>query len=285
MKSPGRRIMRGGVWAGPVTRRTAFCLAFIWLFSGALPAQWVSCGNGATGNTNCETSGNLGIGTTTPGNLLAVNGVIGAGGTYNNVLSYFFDGTPANGVKIQTSLPYQDAVEMPTVILEGFNYGGVQTIGLTISWYIYGGNFYNPTASSFGGYAPQIQLSNENGKVVIFINDRPYYSRFSVRAYALGMSEIPAWFNGWTAVDAALTGTNTVTVPYSNSFVSANFSGLANFSGFVGIGTAAPTSPLHITAATPHTIPTVNITNNPGNPGCDGCLNKALQVSCNSSGG
>ena len=192
-------------------------------------------GTNTIGNGNIFESGsNVGIGTTVPGNTLAVNGVIGAGGNYYNVLSYDLNNTPTYGIKIKTNIPYGSG-QMPTIIIQGYDYGSAEPIGLTINWYTYGGSFIQDAVSSFGAYTPQIELSNEGGYVVIFLNDRSYYERFTVQAYENGLSVVPSWFNGWTAVDQAITGTKTVTVPYKNAF-----------SGSVGIGTSAPAYTLDV---------------------------------------
>lgn len=87
--------------------------------------------------------------------------------------------------------------------------------------------------------------------MVIFISSasRQYFQRFSVRAYAQGLSEQPSWFNGWSAVDQALSGTNTVIVPYQNAFagtVTFSGNGVWNSSGNVGIGTTAPGAKLEV---------------------------------------
>jgi hypothetical protein len=158
---------------------------------------------------------------------------------YNPVLNYNFNGTPVNGVKIKTNLPFSNWSQMPTIIIEGYNYVTSQTINLSVVWYIYEGNFLNYSASSFGSYTPEIKLSNEAGKVVIFINDRTFYQRFTVRAFAQNMAEQTEWFQGWTATDETLNGTNTVTVPYQN-----------NFAGNVGIGTSTPQARLHLNNGT-----------------------------------
>ena len=71
--------------------------------------------------------------------------------------------------------------------------------------------------SSAGAYTPPVQLSNENGKVVVFLDDRPYFGRFTVRANGGGIGENAAWFNGWTVVDEALSGSGTVTVTAENA--------------------------------------------------------------------
>ncbi|SDX70809.1 hypothetical protein SAMN05444410_1332 [Hydrobacter penzbergensis] len=154
-----------------------------------------------------------------------------------DVLSYNYNGTPNYGVKIKTNLPFLNGSQMPTLHIEGYNYGTAKPIGLTLVWYIFGGNFYAPGISSCGSYTPDVYLSNENGLVSIFINDRSYFQRFKVSGFAQGMSETATWFQGWTAVDEALGGTNQTLVPYSNSF-KGNISmpnGVWNANGSVGI--------------------------------------------------
>jgi len=186
---------------------------------------------GASAQTNTfPASGNVGIGTTTPSNLLSINGAINAGGNYYNVLSYAGVQT-SHGIFIQTQIPFANQYGMTTVVLEGFDEGPGETIGLLINWYVYGSspNFVDYSVSSFGAYTPQIELSNNGGLVAVFINDQPYYARFGVRAYDYLHNDSPSYYNGWTVADQAISGTNVVTVPYKN-----------NFAGNVGIGTTAP---------------------------------------------
>lgn len=137
---------------------------------------------------------------------------------YPNVANYWINGTPTHGVKIKTNLPYDNGTQMPTITITGYSYGLSSPMSLTLVYYIYGGNFYSPRISSSGDYTPKILLSNENGKVVIFIDDRVYFQRFTVSAFAGGMSEVSQWFQGWSVVDEALSGTNTIEVPYANKF-------------------------------------------------------------------
>lgn len=137
---------------------------------------------------------------------------------YTPVVNYNSNTTPANGVKIKTNLPFTNSTQMPTITIEGYNYNEAQTIGLSLVYYIIGNNFVNYSMSSFGGYTPEVKLANENGKVVIFINDKKYFNRFTVRAYAKGLLEEHIWFSNWEVTDEALTGANTVIVPYVNEF-------------------------------------------------------------------
>jgi hypothetical protein len=151
------------------------------------------------------------------------------------VLHFNFNGTPANGIKIRTNIPYSSSSQMPTVKIEGYAYGTGKTIGLLLNWYIYSGSYTGYSVSSFGGYAPPIFLSNENGKVVIFINDRGYYHRFKVNAFVQGMGELSSWFQDWTFLDEQIFGTNTVELPYVNVF-----------KGSVGVGVSNPSALLHL---------------------------------------
>lgn len=177
---------------------------------------------------------NVGIGTASPAAKLEVNGLVKAGGNYLNVLNYAFNGTPSFGIHVKTNLPWCDGCQMPTLVIEGFNYGSAQAIGLTLSWYIYAGVPYNATVSSHGAWTPPISMYNNGGKVAFFINDRGYYTRFTVRAYAQGMSEVGSWFAGWTTEDA----------PVLSSAVAVNYKN--NFMGVVGIGTMSPSQTLHV---------------------------------------
>lgn len=177
---------------------------------------------------------------------------------YDNIVNYSINGTPINGVKIKTNLPFVAASQMPTINITGFNYQTAETINLTIVYYIYFNGsesdpstyyFHTPKMSSSGSYTPPVYLSNENGKVVIYIDDRVYFQRFTVSAYAKGMGETSDWFQGWTAVDEPMTGTKTVEIPYQNRFKGNVFlsgGGVWNAAGNVGIGTENPDAKLAV---------------------------------------
>lgn len=190
--------------------------------------------------------------------ILLITAVVNAQ-NYNNIVNYSLNATPNYGVKIKTNLPFLMGSQMPTITLTGFNFGSTEPISLTIVYYIYftGNNpgdqlnyyFYGPKISSSGSYTPEVYLSNENGKVVIFINDKVYHQRFTVSAYATGMSETSDWFQGWAAVDEPMTGTKTVEVPYQNRFkgnIYLSGGSIWNATGNVGIGTENPDAKLAV---------------------------------------
>ncbi|WP_126243343.1 hypothetical protein [Chitinophaga rhizosphaerae] len=164
------------------------------------------------------------------------------------IYRYINDGTPVNGVKIITNLDFQDGSQMPTLIFEGYCYGKVAPVGIILNWYIYGGAFYSYKATSFGSYTPVIKLGNENGKVVIYFENKDYHLRFNIRAFAGGTKskEMLASFQGWSAADGTAAGaTNVVTVPYQNSFGGKVMIAAPS----TGTSAPAPAAPLHVTNA------------------------------------
>lgn len=162
------------------------------------------------------------------------------------VLTYSTKLSPINGVKIKTNIPFSSGTQMVTIDIDGYSYGKVATLALKLSYYIYADQFYNYTMSSAGGDTPIVKLANENGKVVIFIDDKVYFQRFQVNAFAHGMSEQAVWFQGWTVADEPLVGSNVVTVPYSNRFAGNVNAVNLYLSGRVGIGTTSPREALSV---------------------------------------
>ena len=155
------------------------------------------------------------------------------------VLNYNLNGTPANGVNIKTQIPFTNGTQMISLKIEGYTYGTGEIIDLNVSWYIYSGIFRNPTISSAGSYTPEVFLTNNNGLVNVFINDKAYYARFKITAFAKGMGELSTWFQGWTAADEVMQGTNAVNLAYKNNFKGTVTNQGDLFSlGNVGIGTS-----------------------------------------------
>lgn len=183
--------------------------------------------------------------------VLLVNGfnLISMAQNYDHILNYNLNGNQTYGVKIKTNLPFEPDGGMPTITIKGYNYGAHESIDLTLTYYIWYDNarndpanyyFYFPTISSAGSYTPPIYLSNEGGKVVIYIDDRGYFQRFTISAFGLGDNEVPAWFQNWAVLDEPLSGIKTVLVPYKNKFKGQVFmpgDGIWQDDGSVGIGT------------------------------------------------
>lgn len=178
---------------------------------------------------------------------------------YNNFLNYTSSVVPTNGIKIRTKIPFLTSVAMPTIMINGYSYGSNEPIGLSLTFYVFhaGSDYTNPNTyyfhqtalSSSGAYTPVIKLSAEDGMVVIFIDDKNYYQRFTVSAYATGVGESPLWFQGWTTVDEPVAGTQITEVPYVNRFkgiVNLPGSGIWDKEGNVGIGTQLPKEKLSV---------------------------------------
>jgi len=157
---------------------------------------------------------------------------------YYDVLSYNVNGTPVNGLNIKTNLPFTNSTQMISLKIEGYAYGPSEIIDLNISWYIFGGVFRNTSISSAASYTPEVLLTNNNGFVNVFINDRAYFTRFRITAFAKGMSEQSAWFQGWTVVDEAMQGTQVANLAYKNNFRgTVTNEGHLYSMGNVGVGT------------------------------------------------
>ena len=224
-------------------------------------SPWVETGSDIYYNT-----GNVGIGTTSPVMPLDVNGAIKSKNYSVNIAEFnatdygAIYGTDLNRhlVKIKTNFPYTDSSQMPALFIEGYDYGGGNTFGIDLVWYVYNGAFINYKASSYGSIAPKITLANEGGKVVILlekpVGQRWYYSRFTIRALlSLGN---PTWLQGWTFAPEPITGINAVVVPYTNAFEN------GYFSGNVGIGTTTPEAKLEVNGG-------VRLNTTDARPGCD----------------
>nr|WP_084407172.1 hypothetical protein [Pedobacter panaciterrae] len=155
------------------------------------------------------------------------------------VLNYSLNSTPVNGVNIKTNLPFISSSQMITLKIEGYSYGLSAVISLDLVWYVYDGSFRNTSISSSGAYTPEIFLTNNGGFVNVYINDRVYFQRFKVTAFAKGRGEQSAWFQGWTTADEVMQGTQAVNLAYKNNFKGTvtNQGDLYSL-GNVGIGTS-----------------------------------------------
>ncbi|WP_343670144.1 hypothetical protein [Chitinophaga sp.] len=178
--------------------------------------------------------------------------------------SYKINGTPVNGTKIKTNIPFGQNVSMPTLMIEGFDYQNTNPINLTLVWYVSTtAGFYHYAVTSSGSFNPPITLANENGKISIFIDSKAPYLRFHVRVFAKGLpGETSTNFSGWMVVDSALiaSATNQVIVPYKNSFagnVNLPDSVISTDKGTFGIGTLSPRASLDVAGNTGDSLTTV----------------------------
>jgi hypothetical protein len=151
---------------------------------------------------------------------------------FKEVYNYALAQTPTYGVKIKTNLPFPNDQYFPTVILEGFAYGWGQPVGLILNFYNYQNAFYWPATniSSFGAYTPKVILAVENGKVVIFVDDKCYFGRFSIRASVHGAPL--TYLDDWTVADEPIAnGALQLEVAYKNKFA-----GNVSVDGKLGVG-------------------------------------------------
>lgn len=160
---------------------------------------------------------------------------------YPDIVTFHTSDWTTNGAKIKTNLNFGNGLHMPTIVIEGYNFGTGEPIGLVINFYVYSNVFTRYNVSSYGAYTPPVYLANEGGKVVIFLDSKEYYQRFAVRAFAKGQSDSSYNYKGWTVVDEALSPTaqNKTLLTYRNKFADVVFlPGNSYWSNAgVGIGT------------------------------------------------
>ncbi|WP_343673635.1 hypothetical protein [Chitinophaga sp.] len=152
---------------------------------------------------------------------------------------------------------------MPTIMIEGYDYGSGNNLNLMMTWYVISDRFNKSCVSTAGSVNPPITLANENGKVSIFMDYKPYFMRFHVRAYAKGLSKDSAvYYTNWSVVDSALIpeAANVTSVAYKNVFEGTVYlpdSITATNTGRLGINTLTPKVPLDVATETTDTISAV----------------------------
>lgn len=137
---------------------------------------------------------------------------------YYDVLKWSTESEIQNGIKIKTKIPVDNNLHMPTITIEGYDYGTSSSIGLMVSWTLKDGKFENATASSSGGYAPDIILTQNEGLIQIFLKTWGVKTRFRITALADGVNEMQSWFENWTIEDSSPEGANMVEARYHNEF-------------------------------------------------------------------
>jgi hypothetical protein len=157
--------------------------------------------------------------------------------------------TDSGGVVIKTKLPFGAPRYMPTIMIEGYNYGTIQSIGLMVNFYVFNGGsgeyFAQPKVSSHGGYAPDVYLFNDAGFVSIFLKRgvSQYCLSFKVRAWLRTPTDggaTSSWFTDWSAVNVntppAATN-NYIKINYQNTMGELTTTSDAYINGFrIGAG-------------------------------------------------
>ncbi|WP_160714581.1 hypothetical protein [Chitinophaga solisilvae] len=163
--------------------------------------------------------------------------------SYADIVTYHTTKYAAYGAKIKTNLNFANGTHLPTIIIEGYNLGTGEPIGIVMTFYINQDTLVLSNASSFGSFTPPIYIAEENGKVVIMLEGKDYYQRFAVRAFAKGMLDYAANYQGWTVVDEPISPASAkkFRLYYQNRFTDKVLlpGGSVWDSAGLGIGTAA----------------------------------------------
>jgi hypothetical protein len=161
--------------------------------------KWIIAGCFLFGSVSLQaqntfpSSGNVGIGTTVPGNKLTVlgsihsSGTVGGNGGFYNVLQITPLGDAPAYFYFDTNIPASDYAA-PQLHINGYTYGGAnKAMRVTIGWYYYAGNFYWTQYQSDLGYRKPSRIRvgkyTKNGNQYIRVeiaNDGMYWTNYNI---------------------------------------------------------------------------------------------------------
>lgn len=128
----------------------------------------------------------------------------GNAGHYEVLTGYKTDAFTTGTIKIQTNIPFTNAISNNTISIKGFIADGEpQTINTQISWHCEGDQFVSFSASNSGSLLPAVFLGKDaNGNIFIYLrNVWMGKITFKIDAYANGNSEVPSWYTDWEIKD------------------------------------------------------------------------------------
>jgi hypothetical protein len=206
----------------------------------ALLSSFLAVSSAFAQTNTFPSSGNVGIGTTSPGAKLEIAGTVALGKNYENVLligplnsapAYFY---------INTKIPFND-YPAPQLHITGYNYSAPnRAVKLTLGWYVWSNAFHWTQYKSELGYhnPSRIRLGtyDDNGTTRIRIeiaNDGTYWSSYAISA--TDHNGAAASYTGWSYGEGEMPGAtgDILTVPEHSGMVHKS-------NGNVGIGTANP---------------------------------------------
>lgn len=196
-------------------------------------------------------SGNVGIGTTSPGYKLAVMGniygsnTLGGRGGFYNVLNISPLGDAPAYFYIDTNIPAIDEAA-PQIQVSGYMYGSSnRAMKITLGWYHYSSSFYWTQYHSDLGYEKpsRVRLGKytKNGNQYIRIelsNNSSYWTNYNISATdPFGSID---WYDGWNWYQGEMPTATTTGITEVNCWND------AVIDGKLGIGVSNPTERLSV---------------------------------------
>ncbi len=166
-----------------------------------------------------------------------------------NILSFTRNSATVSfsGTKIQTNIPVGGSSDFqPVILIDGYSYFDASIISIKLAWHTRDNEFENASATSGGGFAPNIFLKNEAGKAVIYIapiagGDGIF--RLTVSGlYETNSQDEQDWYQGWSASEVSIEPDNSIGLNSESSVIYHNeFNGDTKVQGLLTATSAAVT--------------------------------------------